>query len=550
MPRGLSLLRGQYSEPLVILMTSVILLLFIACANVATLLLARATSRSREIAVRLSIGAGRRRIVRQMLTEAVLASALGGLLGWVASIYLGRALLVFLPANAEPWQFSPKATAFLFAMGVSLVNGVLFGIAPALLVARTDLVSAIKGDNSTSISRAKGLSLRGTLSTVQVALSLMLIITAGLFMRTLHNLRATDTGFRQTDLLLASLDPARSGYRSGRLLSFYDQVQQMVREQPGVAEVALASHGTLSGVLAAGTRFMNTAVHAEGHDPIPGEDLIAYFNTVTPGYFRAVGLPIMEGRDFGAQDRAGSGKVAIINETAAKYWFSNANPIGKRIGTGAAGVTDLQVIGVVKDAKYLSVREKTLRIVYRPLAQEPSSPMTLHVRTTNTEAIVPRIRRAIQAVDLHVPLYNPQTIEARIDESLKQERLVSTLVSMLGLLGTVLAGIGLYGMISYSVVQRTREIGTRMALGATPTNVLATFVRKALAVTVGGILCGIPLSLVAARVFSGLLYGVSPADPSTVLASTTMLLLIAAFGALVPALRAARVDPLHALRQE
>jgi predicted permease len=350
-------------------------------------------------------------------------------------------------------------------------------------------------------------------------------------------------------LLLASLDPARSGYRSERLLSFFDQVQQTVRKQPGVAEVALASHGTLSGVLAAGTRFMNTAVHAEGHDPILGEDLIAYFNTVTPGYFRAVGLPIMEGRDFGAQDRAGSGKVAIINETAARYWFSNVNPIGKRIGTGAAGVTDLQVIGVVKDAKYLSVREKTLRIVYRPLAQEPSSPMTLHVRTANT-TIVPYIRRAIQAMDLHVPLYNLQTIETRIDESLKQERLVSTLVSMLGFLGTVLAGFGLYGMISYSVVQRTREIGTRMALGATPRNVLATFVRKALVVTVGGILCGIPLSLVAARVFSGLLYGVSPADPSTVLTSTTMLLLIAALAALVPALRAARVDPLHALRQE
>jgi predicted permease len=551
MPRGLSLLRGQYSEPLVILMTSVILLLLIACANVATLLLARATSRSREIAVRLSIGAGRSRIVRQMLTEAVLISTLGGLLGWVVSVYLGRALLVFLPPNAEPWQFSPKATVFLFAMGVSIVNGALFGIAPALLVSRTDLVSAIKGGNSTSISRTKGLSFRGTLSTVQVALSLMLIIAAGLFMRTLHNLRATDTGFRQTDLFLASLDPARSGYGRERLLSFFDQVQQTVREQPGVAEVALASYGTLSGVLPAGTRFMNTAVHAEGHDPIPGGDLIAYFNTVTPGYFRAVGLPIMEGRDFGAQDRAGSRKVAIINEAAAKYWFSNVNPIGKRIGPGATGVTDLQVIGVVKDAKYLSVREKTLRIVYRPLAQEPSSPMTLHVRTTsNTEAIVPYIRRAIQAVDPHVPLYNLQTIEARIDESLKQERLVSTLASMLGFLGTVLAGIGLYGMISYSVVQRTREIGTRMALGATPRNVLATFVRKALVVTVGGILCGIPLSLVAARVFSGFLYGVSPADPSTVLAATTMLLLIAALAALVPALRAARVDPLHALRQE
>jgi predicted permease len=234
MPRGLSLLRGKYSEPLVILMFSVILLLWIACANVATLLLARAVSRSREIAVRLSIGAGRPRIVRQMLTEAVLVSTVGGVLGWVASVYLGRLLLAFLPANSQPWQFSPNTAVFLFALLVSVGNGVLFGIAPSILVSRTDLVTAIKSDPSTSRSRPKGLSFRGALSTAQVALSLMLIVAAGLFIRTLHNLRATDMGFRQSGLFLASLDPGRNGYKSDRLLSFYDQVQRSVREQPGV----------------------------------------------------------------------------------------------------------------------------------------------------------------------------------------------------------------------------------------------------------------------------------------------------------------------------
>jgi predicted permease len=551
MPRGLSLLRGKYSEPLVILMVSVILLLCIACANVATLLLARAVSRRREIAVRLSIGARRARIVRQMLTEAVLVSTLGGLLGWLASVYFGHLLLAFLPPNAHASQFSPNSVVFLFALLVSVCNGLLLGIAPALIMSRTDLVSAVKSDLSFSLGGAKRLTFRGTLSMAQVALSLMLIVAAGFFGQTLHNLRAVDMGFRQSSLILASVDPARNGYGGDRLLDFYNRLQRSVLEQPGVAGVALASHGTLSGVLPAGTRFMNTAMHAAGKDPLPGEDLTTYLNTVTPGYFGAVGVPILAGRDFGPQDRAGSAKVAIINELAARYWFSDANPIGKRIGTGAAGLTDMEVIGVVKNSKYLAVRETTLRIVYRPLAQEQASPMTLHVRVAgNTNNIVPYVRQAVQTVDTHVPLFNMQTIEARIDESLAQERLVSALATLLGILGTVLAGIGLYSLINYSVAQRTREMGVRMALGATPANVLAVFLRNAVVVILGGVALGAPLSVMAAHVFSGLLYGLSPADPLTFSAATAMLLLIAMLATLIPASRAARVDPQQALRQE
>jgi predicted permease len=296
---------------------------------------------------------------------------------------------------------------------------------------------------------------------------------------------------------------------------------------------------------------MNSPVHAQGREPVPGEDLTTYFNMVTPGYFSTVGLSIVAGRDFGPQDRPESGKVVVINEAAAKYWFPVEDPIGKRIGLGATGATDMVIIGVVKNAKYLSVREKTLRTVYRLFSQAQSSPMTLHVRTTgNAGAIVPYVRRAVQKVDGQVPLFNLLTIESRVDESLKQERLLSTLASMLGFLGTVLAGIGLYGLISYSVVQRTKEIGARMALGATPRQVAGAFVRKALVITLGGIAIGVPLSLVTARVFSGFLYGLSPADSSTIVAATTLLLVIAALAALLPALRAARVDPLRALRQE
>jgi predicted permease len=550
MPHGLSLLRGQYSEPLVILMSAVFLLLFIACANVATLLLARFAARGREIALRMSIGATRSRIVRQMVTETLLISIAGGGLGWLASLYLGWTLMRYLPRGAEPWQFAPGGTVFLFAMAISLATGVLFGLAPAVMASKSDLASAVKSDSSTPGRRTRGFGLRGTLSTIQVALSLMLIVNAGLFARTLHNLRTTDMGFRQDGLLLASLDPLKSGYSQERLLPFFDLIQHGVREQPGVVDVGLASHGSLSGVLPIGTRFRNTAVHAEGHEPVAGEDLTTYFNTVTPGYFSAAGLPVLEGRDFGTQDRAGSVKVAIINQSAARQWFAGQNPIGKWIGQGAVGATDMQVVGVVKDGKYLNVRENVLRIVYRPLAQDPDSPMTLHVRAKDAGAVVPYVRRAVQAVDAHVPLFNVQTIDARIDESLRQERLVSTLASWLGLLGTVLAAIGLYGMISYSVAQRTREIGTRMALGATPGHVLRTFVRKALAVTCAGVALGLPLSLLAARIFAGFLYRLSPADPLTVSLGAGLLLLIAALAAIVPAFRAARVDPLSALRHE
>lgn len=243
--------------------------------------------------------------------------------------------------------------------------------------------------------------------------------------------------------------------------------------------------------------------------------------------------------------------MAIINEAAARYWFSGANPIGKRIGQGASGVTDVEVIGVVKNAKYLSVREKALRIVYRPLAQEPSTPMSLHVRTAgNSQGVAAYVRRAVLAVDSHVPLFNVQTIEARVDESLAQERLVSTLAATLGVLGTVLAGIGLYSLINYSVVQRTREIGMRVALGATQANVLAPFLQKALVIVLAGVALGAPLSLIEAHVFSGFLYGLTAADPAIFIAATSMLVLVAIVATLVPAFRATRIDPVSALRQE
>jgi predicted permease len=434
-------------------------------------------------------------------------------------------------------------------MLVSLATGVLLGAAPAVMASRTNLVSAIKTDSSTSEGRTR-FGFRGTLSTIQVALSLMLIVGAGLFARTLHNLRTSDMGFRQTDLLLASLDPAKSGYSRDRLAAFFDLLEQRVREQPGVVDVGLASHGSLSGVLPTGTRFMNSAVHAEGRAAIAGEDLTTYFNTVTPGYFSAAGLSLLAGRNFGPQDRADGVKVAIIDRTAAKFWFQDRDPIGKWIGQGTSGPTDIQVVGVVNDAKYLNAREPALRIVYRPLAQTPGSPMTLHVRTNDTGLVLPYIRRAVQGADAHVPLFDVQTIEARIDESLQQERLVAMLASWLGMLGTVLAGIGLYGMISCLVAQRTREIGIRMALGATPAHVLRTFLRRALTVVVAGLGVGVPLSLLAARVFAGFLYGLSPADPATIVAAAGLLFVIATLATVVPAFRAARIDPLRALRRE
>ena len=546
---GHSLLRGQYSQPLLILMAAVTLLLLIACATVATLLAARAAARAREIAVRMAIGASRARLVRQLITESLVMSVLGGAGGWIVCVYLGRALLTFLPANAEAWQFSPDFQLFALSLLVSMGCGILFGLAPVAQAARQDVMMALKSGAGLLLSSGRMLDLRGILVVVQVALSLVLVVGAGLFARTLQNLRAVDMGFDRGNMLLASLDPAKSGYTRQRTAVFFDQLVQRLRAHRESEGVGLASHGSLSGVLPAGTRFINNQMHAAGSLPKPGEDMTVYNNFVSPHYFEAVGISLLRGRDFNEFDRSEDAHVAVVNRAASRLLFGTEDPIGKRFGRGRQGSATIEVIGLVQDAKYLNVREGALPTVYFPFGGQ--SPMTLHVRTRGDPRLVfSTVQEEIRALDATLPVFQVQTMGARVDDALRQERLVANLAAVMSVIGTLLAAIGLYGVINFTVVQRTREIAIRMALGAQRRQVLLMVIRRALMLVAIGVGVGLPFTLGSLRVVGTLLYDVSPDDPVILSAASILVTVIGIFAGLGPARRAAATDPWSALRQE
>jgi putative ABC transport system permease protein len=546
---GHSLLRGQYSQPLLLLMAAVILLLLIACANVATLLITRATARAREMALRTAIGANRSRLVRQLMTESLTIGVIGGACGWIMSVYFGRILLSFLPANAEVSQFSPDLRIFALTCLVSFGSGLLFGLAPVLQVGRDNPATALKSGTGPLRTARRMFESRDVLTVVQVALAFVLIMGAGLFARTLQNLEAVDMGFRRDNVLLASVDPAKSGYTRPRTAIFFDQLIQRLRAHKGIDAVGLASHGSLSGVLPAGTRFVSNQMHAAGMTAQAGEDLTVYNNFVSAGYFESVGISLRRGRPFTESDRPENVQVAILNEAAARLLFGTEDPIGKRIGRGRQGSADIEVVGLVENAKYMSVREAPLPTVYLPF--RGGSPMTVHVKASGDPASVLRvIEQELRGLDATLPLFQVQTIEARVDDALRQERLLATLSTIMSVVATLIATVGLYGLISFSVVQRTREIGIRIAVGAEPRQILSMILRRAFVLVGIGILIGLALAFSGLRVSATVLYGVSPSDPMTVTGAMILLTVVGASAGLVPALNAARTDPCNALRQE
>ena len=333
---GHSLLRAQYSQPLLLLTAAVLLLLLIACANIATLLMSRATARAREIAVRTAIGATRQRLVRQLMTESVFIAAIGGAFGWLVCVYFGRIMLTFLPATAEAWQFSPDRRIFASTFLVAFGSGLLFGLAPVIQVARRQ-VANLRSRTGTAHTARRMLDSRELLTVVQIALTIVLVTGAGLFARTLQNLRAADMGFDRDHVLLASIDPARSGYTRPRTAVFFDHLLQRLRSRGDIDAVGLASHGTLSGVLPAGTRFMSTQMHADGVTVPSTADLTVHHNVVSPGYFEASGVSLLRGRHFTELDRAENVQVAVLNQAAAHLFFGNGDPIGRRMGPGRQG---------------------------------------------------------------------------------------------------------------------------------------------------------------------------------------------------------------------
>ncbi len=490
--------------------------------------------------MRLALGASRGRIVQQWITESLLVSVAGAA-GGVAIAWTGRQVLVgFLPEAARLNLEAPldwRVLAFLLAVGTGV--GVLFGVAPALDASRARLGPALRQQTGAVTSR-----LRGALVAVQVALTVPLLVAALFFVRSLANLRAIDLGFASDHVLVASINPSLNGYPTGRARAFFGDLLDGLRALPDVRAACLASDSPISG----GWDQLDVAV--EDYHPADGENMSPNATIVSPGYFSTLGIPIVAGRDFTDRDRFGAPRVAIVNETMARYFFGGASPLGRHIGTD--GVPDTEIVGVVKDAKYVDIRETPARHFYEPVAQQPELfELTIHLRTAGDPAAAAAlVRQVVERLDSHLPLYYIGTLDQQIDSSIVESRLMTWLSSAFGVLAMLLAGVGLYGVVAFSVARRTREIGVRVALGAPRHRILLVVVRDVL----GWIACGLAGGVIAAvavgRLVSTQLYGVPAADPIVFGGSAAALAIAAAVAAYLPARRATAIDPVVALRTE
>jgi predicted permease len=536
--KGESELRRRFSQPLVVLMAMVGLVLLIACANIANLLLARAAARQREIAIRLALGAGRARVVAQLLTESTVLALAGGAAGVAVAAWSGRILLRFLPEAGTALSTSPDLRVLGFAFALSLVTGVLFGLVPALQSTRPAIAATLKDQASNISSSAR---LRNALVVSQVAISLLLLVGAGLFARSLYNLQEVDPGFRVSHLTQFTLDASLNAYTQPRLRELYRRVEDSLAQIGGVAAVASVEIPPLSGDDSTST------VRVEGYEAKPQEDMNPHTNDVGAGYFSAMGIPLIAGREFTAADGMSAPKVAVIDQTMAHYFFGNGNPIGRHLGRGEGKALDIEIVGEVRDSKYLELREKPERTVYTAWMQDPRiEQMTFFVRSN--APVAPQA--AVAALDPDLPVYGVETAEARIADSIYIDRMIATLSSFFGALATLLAAVGLYGVMAYSVARRTREIGVRMALGARRGDVLWMVLRHTAVLAGIGIALALPLSIGLGRAIQSQLYGVSAGDFRVIAASAILLAFVSAAAGYFPALRATRVDPLTALRHE
>jgi predicted permease len=558
--QGRSPLRQQLSQPLWLLLGIVGGVLLIACANVASLLIARATSRQKEIAVRLALGASRGRIVGQLLVESVLLAAIGGVLGLVIASWTTRFLLGFLPLSDTPHVISGSidTRVLVFNFALSLATGLVFGLVPALRSTKPNLAPTLKDTVGAVVGGSGGIRLRKGLVVAQVMVSVLLLIGAGLFIRSLRNLRTLDLGLKTDNLIAFNLSPTLNGYTSLRSKQFEKQVAGRIVATPGVTGMAFAQMGLLEG------NEWDSSISVEGYDPKPGEQLNPYCNAVSPGYFKALGIPLIAGRDFDDRDARfepadpkaplPSYRVAIVNESYVKHYFGTRSPLGRHIGFGInpGTKTPIEIVGVVKDSKYTGVRDEIPQQVFFAFMENDSAAgAVMYVRTTSQpDAAFGSIRQIVRQLDTNVPIYNLRTMEHQIDQSLLNDRIIATLSTAFGVLATLLAVIGLYGVMAYTVARRTREIGVRMALGAVPGDVIWLVMREVLTLVGAGLALGLIGSWGLGRFVSSQLYGVSGSDPATVVGACLVLASVAALAGYIPARRATRVNPVLALRYE
>ena len=590
--RGLAESRETLGAPLFILMAVAGLVLLIACANVANLLLARAGRRQKEMAVRLGIGAGRGRLVRQLLTESLLLAGLGGALGLLFAYWGSRFLLGLLASGAAGNQDLALNVAIdgrklAFAAAVALLTAVIFGLAPALQSTRLDLVGSLKegagalgsGDRGRRRGGAglRRLPLGRVLVAVQIGLSLMLLIGAGLFLRSLRNLMGVDAGFERGRVVLASISPHVLGLDKARLGDLYRRLVERLEAVPGVRSASLSLYGLL------GSSATRSSISLPGHTPRAGEDLWTYESMVTPGYFQTVGMPILAGRGLSVRDRQQAPRVAVVNETFVRRYLRHpaaggaggadgavgaaaavdaVAAVGRRFGFGVPShARELEIVGVVRDAKYFKLGLDGRPMVFLPVDQQPAELHDVEVRVAAGAASVDpadpavpavgnALRRVIAEVAPDLPVLRVATMSEQIDQSLAPQRAVARLAGFFGLLALLLAAVGLYGVMSYSVARRTQEVGLRMALGAARSQVVGLVMRDTAWLVAAGVAAGLVAAMATTRLAASQLFGLSAFDPATVAAATLALVAVALAAGFLPARRAADTDPMVALRHE
>jgi len=526
--------------------------LLIACANVANLLLARSTGRRKEIAIRLALGAGRIRMIRQLLTESLLISLAGGALGIVLAFWAADILMAARPQIpiAIDIDLALDLRVLGFAFFLSLLTTVVFGLAPALQSTKPDLIPALKEEMLSLGGDQRWYSLRGLLVVTQVALSLVLLIGAGLFLRSLRNVQRISPGFKTDHVLVASLDLGLQGYDQQRGSEFYERIVEHVEALPGVVSASLAQYVPLT------VLYMPAFFHRidiEGRPLQPDNDPIVVSVTITgAGYFRMMDIPLLRGRDFDSRDVERPLRVAIINETMARRFWPNEEVIGKRLHiTRGEERMAVEVVGMARDSKYLSLEEEPRPYLYLALSQNYTSRAALQIRTTgNPRELTAAVRREVQTLDANMPLYNVTTLAETLHLSLFLSEMGAALLGSFGLLALLLSAAGIYGVMAYSVGCRTREIGIRVALGAQVSNVRALILKESLRQSLTGVALGLMISVVVTRVVSSFLHGVSPLDPLTFGVISLVLVLVSLLASYVPARRATRVDPMVALRHE
>lgn len=544
---GYSEIRNSFSKALIVLMCMVGLVLLIACANVANLLIARAFARQKEIAVRLSIGASRGRLVRQLLVESMVLSLFGGAGGILLAVVLTQGLLALIPTSANPLLIRPEPDAriLLFTLCLTFLTGLIFGLVPALRASRPDLWTTLKDAVGSIAGSGGSLFLRKGLVAAQVALSFLLLFGAGLFVRSLQNLKATNTGFKSPENLITfQIKPALNGYTPVRTVHFYEELLQHLRTIPGVRSAALAAVPLLAGW------EWDNSTWVEGYKLKDGEDNQAFMNAVSTNYFDTMGVPLLSGRDFEPLDFKEESKVCIVNEKFATHFFGNHSPLGRHIGQrGPNKPLDIQIIGVVANALNEGPRQGLRRQVFVP--NWGNSGVAFYVRAgLGSSALFGAVKNEVRKLDSSIPVYEMKTLAGQLDETLLTERLIALLSAGFGLLATLLAAIGLYGVMAFVVARRTKEMGVRLALGAPPSTVIWLVMREVLLLLGLGLAVGIPAALALGQLVANQLYEVKPGDFGTGIASTLLLVFVASLAGFIPAARASRVDPILALRYE